>query len=91
MAEQSNTTRSKSSADHFLDITGYVCPMTFVRTKLLLERMAPGETAEVRLKGDEPKRNVPRAVTEQGDEVVGLAPADDGTDTYLLTIRRHGR
>lgn len=87
MTEQSNTAAAKHSADHYLDITGYVCPMTFVRTKLLLERMAPGETADVRLKGDEPRRNVPRAVTEQGDEVVSLAPADaDGT--WLLTIRR---
>jgi TusA-related sulfurtransferase len=87
MTEQSNAARSKSLADHFLDITGYVCPMTFVRTKLLLERMAPGDVAEVRLKGDEPKRNVPRAVTEQGDEVVSLEPA--GADgTFVLTIRR---
>jgi TusA-related sulfurtransferase len=26
-----------------LDITGLTCPMTWVRTKLELERLAPGE------------------------------------------------
>lgn len=61
--------------------------MTFVRTKLLLERMKPGEIAEVRLKGEEPKRNVPRAVREQGDAIVELAPTDE-PETWLLTIRR---
>ena len=35
---------SPSAADHALDITGEVCPMTFVRTKLVLERMAGGQT-----------------------------------------------
>jgi len=30
------------SSDHAIDITGEVCPMTFVRTKLKLERMQPG-------------------------------------------------
>ncbi|MDP6884736.1 MAG: sulfurtransferase TusA family protein, partial [Rhodospirillales bacterium] len=37
--------------DLFLDITQEVCPLTFVKTKLLLERMAPGQTAAVRLGG----------------------------------------
>ncbi|MGZ8995818.1 MAG: sulfurtransferase TusA family protein, partial [Rhodospirillales bacterium] len=35
--------------DFFIDITADVCPMTFVRTKLLIERMASGQTAEIRL------------------------------------------
>jgi TusA-related sulfurtransferase len=39
-------------ADHDIDITGEVCPMTFVRTKLRLERMQSGETLAVRLRGD---------------------------------------
>ena len=48
-------------SDHAIDITGEVCPMTFVRTKLKLERMRPGEILSVRLRGEEPLRNVPRA------------------------------
>jgi len=54
--------KSKSAADvdYFIDITAEVCPLTFVKTKLLIERMRPGEVAEVRLKGQEPLENVPR-------------------------------
>ncbi|MBT3534614.1 MAG: sulfurtransferase TusA family protein, partial [Rhodospirillaceae bacterium] len=37
--------------DHFLDITSEVCPMTFVKTRLLIEKMGTGETAEIRLTG----------------------------------------
>ncbi len=32
-----------SDADLELDITGEVCPMTFVRTKLALEQLAIGQ------------------------------------------------
>jgi tRNA 2-thiouridine synthesizing protein A len=75
-----------ADADYHLDITAEVCPMTFVRTKLLLERMAPGETASIRLCGAEPLENVPRAVREHGHEVLRLGPVGD--DLYELLIRR---
>ena len=61
--------------------------MTFVKTKLLLERMAPGEIAEVRLKGAEPRDNVPRSVRDHGHEVLALDAESDG-ETYLLRIRK---
>ena len=48
-----------------IDITSDICPMTFVRTRLALDRMTPGETLLVRLRGEEPLRNVPRTATEQ--------------------------
>jgi TusA-related sulfurtransferase len=73
--------------EHRLDITSEVCPMTFVKTKLLLERMAPGDIAEVRLKGAEPRDNVPRSVRDHGHEVLALAADGDG-ETYLLRIRK---
>ena len=59
--------------------------MTFVRTKLRLERMQPGETLAVRLRGDEPLRNVPRAAREEGHTI--LAIEADG-DAHVVTIRR---
>jgi TusA-related sulfurtransferase len=75
-----------ADADYELDITAEVCPMTFVRTKLLLERMAPGQVANIRLRGAEPVDNVPRAVRDHGHEVLSLDPM--GNDLYQLVIRR---
>lgn len=78
------------NADYYLDITGEVCPMTFVRTKLLVEKMASGQTLEVRLKGAEPLINVPRSVRELGHQIVALAPEDGDTETgiHRLLIRK---
>lgn len=74
-------------ADYILDITRDVCPLTFVKTKLLLERMSPGETAVIRLKGPEPLENVPRSVRDHGHHVVSLT-SDASDDCHLLTIRK---
>lgn len=60
--------------DFFIDITGEVCPLTFVKTKLLIESMQPGQIAEVRLKGQEPLENVPRSVGDSGHIVISLEP-----------------
>jgi len=69
-----------------LDITSDVCPMTFVRTRLALDKMAPGETLLVRLKGKEPVQNVPRTAMEQGHEILALET--DALGISHLLIRR---
>ena len=71
-------------ADQELDISNEVCPMTFVRTRLALDRMAPGQTLLVKLRGDEPLRNVPRTAREQGHEVLSLETGGDGVVRLLL-------
>ena len=77
--------------DFFLDITQDVCPMTFVMTKLLLERMAIGQTAAIRLHGDEALENVPRSVREHGHTIFNLSleVGEQSVDsTHLLVIRK---
>ena len=78
--------------NHHLDITEDTCPLTFVKTKLLIERMAPGDTAEVHLKGAEPLDNVPRSVRDHGHEIISLEPAlstaDQEDDIHILILRK---
>lgn len=71
-----------------IDITGEVCPMTFVRTRLALDKMAPGETLLVKLKGAEPLSNVPRSAAEQGHHILSLETDKQGVSHLLL--RRGG-
>lgn len=52
-----------------LDITDLTCPMTWVRTKLELERLAPGEALEVRCPEGEALENVPRSAADAGHDV----------------------
>jgi TusA-related sulfurtransferase len=68
------------ATDYFLDITSDVCPLTLVRTKLLIERMLPGETLELRLNAGEPLENVPAALREQGHRILHAA-AEGGVDS----------
>jgi tRNA 2-thiouridine synthesizing protein A len=79
---------NQQAADQELDITSEVCPMTFVRTRLALDRMTPGQTLLVRLRGEEPLRNVPRTAREQGHDVLSQETDADGVTRLLL--RRGG-
>ena len=76
------------NVDYYLDITTEICPLTFVKTKLLIERMSSGETAEVRLNSGEPLQNVPRAVEEHGHEIIELAPEAEGATVHRLILRK---
>jgi TusA-related sulfurtransferase len=59
-----------------LDITRDHCPMTFVKTKLELEKLDSGDRLEVLLSGGEPLENVPRSAAEAGYSVLEVAPAE---------------
>ena len=52
-----------------LDVTDVTCPLTWVRTKLALERMAPGEELVVVVNPGEALENVPRSAAESGHDV----------------------
>ena len=60
--------------------------MTFVRTRLALDRLQPGQTLLVRLRGEEPRRNLPRTAVEQGHAVLAQQEQPDGT--LLLLLRK---
>jgi len=69
-----------------LDVRPFACPITYVRTKLKLDALAPGERLEVRLRGEEPVRNLPRSAEEDGHRVVSLEP--DGEGGYRLLLEK---
>lgn len=73
-----------SLPDQHLDITDQICPMTFVRTRLALDRLQPGQVLLVRMRGEEPRLNVPRSAVAQGHTVLGCDTGADGVTTLLL-------
>ena len=76
--------------DHRLDITNDVCPMTFVRAKLLIEKILPRQVVEIRLKGSEPLNNVPRSLAELGHEILSMKREEGESDTgaHRLLVRK---
>ena len=73
-------------ATHTLDITKDHCPMTFVKTKLKLAQMAPGDVLDVLLTDGEPLNNVPRSAAEQGYKVLGVEHVEG--DVHKVTIQK---
>lgn len=71
-----------------IDITGVVCPITFVKTKVALEELTDGDVLEVRLNGGEPVQNVPRSLKDEGHRVTGIEKLEDGT--YRLRVVKGG-
>ena len=65
----------------------HVCPLTFAYTRLALDRMQPGEQLRLRLRGTEPRDNVPRTVVEQGHLVESITDEPDGTATLIIQRR----
>lgn len=68
-----------------LDLRGTPCPINFVRTKLRLEKMAPGALLEVWLDAGEPVEQVPDSLTMEGYVIEHLEAFGD---YFALHVRR---
>jgi tRNA 2-thiouridine synthesizing protein A len=60
-----------------LDLTGEVCPFTFVRTKLALEALPAGATLRVLVDHPPAATNVPRSASAWGQTVLGVTALPD--------------
>jgi len=69
-----------------LDLRGEVCPFTFVKTKLKLETMNPGEELEVILDYEPATRNVPRSLKNEGHEVLDLKQIKE--NEWILRVKK---
>jgi TusA-related sulfurtransferase len=78
--------KGKNMATKVLDITKEHCPMTFVKTKIELAKLQPGDILEVLLAEGEPLDNVPRNAREQGYHVLSVEHVE-GT-THKVTIKK---
>jgi tRNA 2-thiouridine synthesizing protein A len=57
-----------------IDVRDVACPLTWVRTRVALDRLAAGETLEVVLLAGEPLESVPRTAEEEGHRVALREP-----------------
>lgn len=74
----------ENKPDISLDLSGVMCPMNFVKTKLQLEDMEAGEILEVILDDGEPVKNVPRSVKAEGHKILELAETEDGHHRLVI-------
>ena len=62
-----------------LDVTRDLCPLTFVKTRLELEELKPGQLLEVFVREGEALENVARSCALDGNPVHAREPRGDGT------------
>ncbi len=84
----SDQTEQPIDIDSEIDLRGVICPYNFVKTKLKLETMGPGQILGVLLDDGDPIKNVPQSVRNEGHAVLAeerLGPS------FRVIIRRRGR
>ena len=84
---QPETNPAQPTGLRVLDLTGEICPMTFVKAKIHLERLKPGEELELVLLSGEQIQNVPRSIKEDGHKIEKVCREGD---RFRLTVRRAG-
>jgi TusA-related sulfurtransferase len=72
--------------DRTLDVKGQVCPLTFVRSKLAIEKMAIGEVLEIIVDHQQAAVNVPTSMEHEGQTVLGVEQT--GEAEWHLFVRK---
>lgn len=70
-----------------LDIRRYACPLTWVKAKIALDGLSPGDRLEVLLREGEPLDNLPRTAEEAGHRVELQERAPEaGVDAWRVVL-----
>ena len=77
---------TETFVDKALNLRGEVCPYTFVKSKLALEVMQPGQVLQVIVDNDESASNVPRSMQNEGHDVLEVTKLD-GKD-WQIRVRK---
>ncbi len=72
-------------SDKEVDFRGVVCPLNYVKTRMVLDKMTPGEVLSVLL-DEAGARNVPESVAKDGHEVQDVTELEDH---WRVLITRH--
>ncbi|HEX2278725.1 MAG TPA: sulfurtransferase TusA family protein [Gammaproteobacteria bacterium] len=77
---------TETAIDKELNLQGEVCPYTFVKSKLALEIMQPGQVLRVTVDNDESAANVPRSMQNEGHNVLGVTKLND--KDWQIVVRK---
>lgn len=74
-----------STPDAQIDLRGTPCPLNFVRTKLRLQQMEPGQLLSVWLDPGEPIEQVPDSLVMEGYAIENI---EDRGGFFAVMVRR---
>lgn len=70
-----------------LDLRGKNCPINYVRSKLYLEKAAPGTVVDIYLDEGDPIKNVPRSLESDGHEILDI---ENKGDFFRVRVKKGG-
>ena len=68
----------------FIDVTKEICPITFVKVKLMLENMPQNSLLEVKCFGNEPLVNIPQSAIKNGYTVVSTSEVANENNNIII-------
>lgn len=71
-----------------VDLRSYACPLTYVKTRIALERIDAGERLELWLPAGEAVENVPRSAAEEGHHVLAVEPLPSAPDAFRVLLEK---
>ena len=83
-----NKGHSNGKITHRLNILGKVCPMTYVYTKVKLEKMSPGDVLEVTLDFPGAVKSIPKSAKQQNLGETILIKEIKPEKKWILLLRR---
>ena len=69
-----------------IDLLGEICPMTFVKTKLAIEKINYGEKIKIIYNSQEAKINVPKSLIELNHKVLKID--DISKENFYIIIEK---
>ncbi len=72
-----------------VDVRAFACPITWVKTRIALERLQLGDVLEVLLREGEPLRSLPGSAAEDGHRVVVVEPlGGEGAGSWRILLEK---
>lgn len=68
---------------NIINLSGEVCPMTFVKTRLAIEKINYGERIKVIFDSSEAEVNVPRSLKELNHKIIEINKLDQN-NFYII-------
>lgn len=72
--------------DKEIDLKGEVCPYTFVKSKLAIEEMLPGQVLRVIVDYLPATSNVPRSMENEGNDILDVSKLSDSA--WQIVVRK---
>lgn len=71
-----------------LDLRTTKCPLNFVKTKLALEKLSPGQVLEIWIQADSQSTlNIPNSIRQEGYDIAHIDESEP--DVQKLSIIKH--